>query len=41
LLQPSNREPLILVDGSDLKADQSLHLLRAWLPVGGRSHAGG
>ena len=30
-------EPLILVDWSDLKADQSLHLLRASLPVGGRS----
>ena len=31
------REPLILVDWSDLKADQSLHLLRAALPVGGRA----
>lgn len=30
------REPLIVVDWSDLKADQSLHLLRAALPVGGR-----
>jgi hypothetical protein len=30
-------EPLIVVDWSDLKADQSLHLLRASLPVGGRS----
>jgi len=30
-------EPLILIDWSDLKADQSLHLLRAALPVGGRS----
>jgi hypothetical protein len=30
-------EPLILVDWSDLKADQSLHLLRASLAVGGRS----
>ena len=29
-------EPLILVDWSDLKADRSLHLLRASLPVGGR-----
>jgi hypothetical protein len=29
--------PLILIDWSDLKADQSLHLLRASLPVGGRS----
>jgi hypothetical protein len=31
------REPLILVDWSDLKADQSVHLLRASLAVGGRS----
>lgn len=31
------KEPLILVDWSDLKADQSLHLLGASLPVGGRS----
>jgi hypothetical protein len=31
------REPLILIDWSDPKADQSLHLLRASLPVGGRS----
>lgn len=30
-------EPLVLVDWSDLKADQSLHLLRASLAVGGRS----
>ncbi len=30
-------EPLIGIDWSDLKADQSLHLLRASLPVGGRS----
>lgn len=30
-------EPLILVDWSDLKADQSVHLLRASLAVGGRS----
>lgn len=30
-------EPVILVDWSDLKADQTLHLLRAALPVGGRS----
>jgi Transposase DDE domain len=30
-------EPVILVDWSDLKADQSLHLLRASLAVGGRS----
>jgi hypothetical protein len=28
---------LILIDWSDLKADQSLHLLRASLAVGGRS----
>jgi hypothetical protein len=31
------REPLILVDWSDLKEDQSVHLLRASLAVGGRS----
>lgn len=31
------REPLIIIDWSDLKADQSLHLLRASLPVGGRA----
>jgi hypothetical protein len=31
------REPLILIDWSDLKADQSLHVLRASLPVGERS----
>jgi hypothetical protein len=30
-------EPLIVVDWSDLKEDQSLHLLRASVPVGGRS----
>jgi hypothetical protein len=30
-------EPLILIDWSDLKKDQSLHLLRASLAVGGRS----
>jgi hypothetical protein len=30
-------EPLIIIDWSDLKADQSLHRLRASLPVGGRS----
>jgi Transposase DDE domain len=29
--------PLIVIDWSDLKADQSVHLLRASLPVGGRS----
>lgn len=31
------RTPLIVIDWSDLKADQTLHLLRASLPVGGRS----
>jgi hypothetical protein len=30
-------EPLILIDWSDLKADQSVHLLQASLAVGGRS----
>ena len=30
-------EPLIVIDWTDLKDDQSLHLLRASLPVGGRS----
>lgn len=30
-------EPVILIDWSDLKADRSLHLLRASLPVGGRA----
>jgi hypothetical protein len=30
-------EPLILIDWSDLKADQSVRLLRASLAVGGRS----
>jgi len=30
-------EPLIVIDWSDLKEDQSLHLLRASVPVGGRS----
>jgi hypothetical protein len=30
-------EPLIVVDWSDLKEDQSLHVLRASVPVGGRS----
>lgn len=29
--------PMILIDWSDLKADQSLHLLRASVPVGGHS----
>jgi hypothetical protein len=30
-------QPVILVDWSDLKADQSLHVLRAAVPVGGRA----
>ncbi len=30
-------EPLIVIDWSDLKKDQSMHLLRASVPVGGRS----
>ena len=30
-------EVVIVVDWSDLKADQSLHLLRAALPLGGRA----
>jgi hypothetical protein len=30
-------EPVIVVDWSDLKADQSQHLLRAALSVGGRA----
>ena len=29
--------PLIIIDWSDLKADRSWHLLRAAVPVGGRS----
>ena len=37
LLRAKLAEPLIVIDGSDLKAGQSLHLLRASLPVGGRS----
>ena len=37
MLLTSVAEPLIVIDWSDLKADQSLHLLRASLPVGGRS----
>jgi hypothetical protein len=37
LLLAKVAEPLIVIDWSDLKADQSLHLLRASLPVGGRS----
>ncbi len=32
-----HRQPLILVDWSDLKADQSLHVLRAAIAVGGRA----
>jgi hypothetical protein len=31
------RRPVILVDWSDLKADQSLHVLRAAVPLGGRA----
>jgi hypothetical protein len=31
-------EPLIVIDWSDLKEDQSLHLLRASLPVGESDH---
>jgi hypothetical protein len=30
-------QPVILVDWSDLKADQSLHVLRAAVPMGGRA----
>jgi len=30
-------EPLILIDWSDLKAEQSYHLLRASIAVGGHS----
>lgn len=30
-------QPVILVDWSDLKADQSLHVLRAAVPLGGRA----
>ena len=30
-------EPLIVIDWSDLNKDQWLHLLRASVPVGGRS----
>lgn len=37
LLLAGLTEAVIVVDWSDLKADQSLHLLRASLPVGGRS----
>ena len=37
LLRAKLAEPLIFIDWSDLKAGQSLHLLRASLPVGGRS----
>jgi len=32
-----NKQPTIAIDGSDLKADRSWHLLRAAIPVGGRS----
>jgi hypothetical protein len=34
---PGVAEPLIVIGWLDLKADQSLHLLRASLPVGGGS----
>jgi hypothetical protein len=37
MLRTGVTEPLIVIDWSDLKQDQSLHLLRASLPVGGRS----
>ncbi|MGH8338695.1 MAG: IS4 family transposase, partial [Gammaproteobacteria bacterium] len=32
-----SEQPVIVVDWSDLKADQSWHLLRAAIPVGGRT----
>jgi hypothetical protein len=32
-----NKQPVIVVDWSDLKADRSWHLLRAAIPVGGRA----
>ena len=37
LLLAGVAQPLIVIDWSDLKEDQSLHLLRASVPVGGRS----
>jgi hypothetical protein len=37
MLRAGVAEPLIVIDWSDLKKDQSLHLLRASVPVGGRS----
>ena len=33
----NHKQPIILVDWSDLSADRSYHLLRASLPVGGRA----
>ena len=32
-----NKQPLIMIDWSDLKADRSWHLLRAAIAVGGRT----
>ena len=32
-----SKQPIIVIDWSDLKGDQSWHLLRAAIPVGGRS----
>jgi hypothetical protein len=32
-----NKQPVIVIDWSDLKADRSWHLLRAAIPVGGRT----
>ena len=32
-----SQQPVIVIDWSDLKADRSWHLLRAAIPVGGRS----
>jgi len=32
-----NKQPVIVIDWSDLKQDRSWHLLRAAIPVGGRS----
>jgi hypothetical protein len=32
-----SKQPIILIDWSDLKSDRSWHLLRAAIPVGGRS----
>ena len=33
----NQKQPVILIDWSDLSADRSYHLLRASLPVGGRA----